>query len=66
MLPGQGKYFDPTFNGTEGTWRREGYSTDVYTDIALEWLEERDPGSPRYIRTVWGVGYRFSDPDESG
>jgi DNA-binding response OmpR family regulator len=23
---------------------------------------EEDPSQPRYIRTVWGVGYRFFDP----
>ena len=22
---------------------------------------ERDPSTPRYILTVWGVGYKFSD-----
>ncbi|NKB87033.1 MAG: response regulator [Acidobacteria bacterium] len=27
---------------------------------------EIDPGEPRFVRTVWGVGYRFFDPkDES-
>jgi arylsulfatase A-like enzyme len=42
----QGSYFDPVFKGSEGTWRRKGYSTDVYTDIAMDWLEERDPDKP--------------------
>lgn len=42
----QGNYFDPTFRGSEGTWEREGYSTDVYTDIAMDWLENRDPEKP--------------------
>lgn len=45
-VKGQGKYFDPTFNGSEGTWKREGYSTDVYTDIAMEWLKNRDQSKP--------------------
>ena len=34
VVKGQGSYFDPTFNGSEGTWKRKGYSTDIYTDIA--------------------------------
>lgn len=42
----QGNYFDPTFNGSEGTWNRKGYSTDVYTDIAMDWLDKRDPAKP--------------------
>jgi DNA-binding response OmpR family regulator len=24
---------------------------------------ERDPGNPRYIQTVWGVGYKFTGPE---
>jgi arylsulfatase A-like enzyme len=45
-VKGQGKYFNPTFNGSEGTWQRDGYSTDVYTDIAMQWLKERDTSKP--------------------
>lgn len=48
-VKGQGKYFDPTFYGSEGTWDRKGYSTDVYTDIALDWLKERDTSKPFYL-----------------
>ncbi|MGI9458191.1 MAG: sulfatase family protein [Aeoliella sp.] len=46
VVKGQGKYFNPAFNGTEGTWKREGYSTDVYTDIAMDWLGKRDREKP--------------------
>ena len=24
---------------------------------------EKDPGNPRYILTVWGVGYKFAQVD---
>jgi len=48
-VKGQGRYFDPTFNGSEGTWKRKGYSTDVYTDIALDWLKDRDESKPFYL-----------------
>ena len=43
---GQGKYFDPSFSGSEGNWNRKGYSTDVYTDIAMKWLREHDRSKP--------------------
>ena len=46
VVKGQGSYFNPTFNGSEGTWKREGYSTDVYTDIAMNWLKGRDGDKP--------------------
>ena len=38
---GQGDYFDPTLNvnGTRQTFK--GYSTDVLTDLALEWLAQK-------------------------
>jgi arylsulfatase A-like enzyme len=46
VVKGQGRYFDPKFTGSEGTWQREGYSTDVYTDVAMEWLKNRDRDKP--------------------
>jgi len=45
-VKGQGKYFNPTFHGSEGGRKREGYSTDVYTNIAMDWLKERAPDKP--------------------
>lgn len=46
-VKGQGSYFDPSFNGSEGEWRKvKGYSTDVYTDIAMKWLKSRDRNKP--------------------
>jgi arylsulfatase A-like enzyme len=46
VVKGQGKYFDPTFSGSEGVWNRKGYSTDVYTDVAMDWLKKRDKKKP--------------------
>jgi len=46
VVKGQGKYFDPTFSGSEGTWKRTGYSTDVYTDVAMDWLKARNKKKP--------------------
>ena len=47
VLPGQGHYYNPDFKTAEGTHRREGYVTDIITDLALDWLkDERDPDKP--------------------
>ena len=45
-VKGQGTYFNPVFDGSEGHWERDGYSTDVYTDIAMDWLQKRDKNKP--------------------
>ncbi|MCH8960384.1 MAG: response regulator transcription factor [Bacteroidetes bacterium] len=42
-----------------------GYSHTVNTHInRLRSKIEDDPSTPRYIKTVWGMGYRFAEPEE--
>jgi DNA-binding response OmpR family regulator len=41
----------------------EGYEHTVNSHInRLRSKIEQDPARPRYILTVWGIGYRFSEP----
>lgn len=43
-------------------YTHEGYEHTVNSHInRLRSKIERDPANPRYIRTVWGVGYRFAE-----
>ena len=46
VLPGQGQYYNPDF--IENGVRKQimGYVTDITTDIALNWLENRDQKKP--------------------
>jgi arylsulfatase A-like enzyme len=48
ILPGQGTYYNPDFiTKNEGNIRVEGYTTDIITDMTLDWLEnDRDSTNP--------------------
>jgi arylsulfatase A-like enzyme len=41
VLPGQGSYYNPDFRTPGGMERIEGYVTDIITDVAMEWLNEK-------------------------
>lgn len=44
---GQGRYYNPIFNSAQGTETITGYSTDVITDQAIDWMDhQRDPDKP--------------------
>lgn len=46
-------------------YQYDGYSHTVNTHInRLRNKIEPDPSSPRYVKTVWGVGYRFAEREE--
>jgi len=41
ILPGQGSYYNPDFISAEGKTRHQGYVTDVTTDMAIDWLDNK-------------------------
>ncbi|MCC6833536.1 MAG: sulfatase [Cytophagales bacterium] len=48
ILPGQGAYYNPDFiTKNQGRIKIEGYTTDIITDMTLDWLsKERDKQKP--------------------
>lgn len=47
VLSGQGSYYNPDLFFSNGESRRiEGHSTEVITDLALDWLGRRDQSKP--------------------
>jgi arylsulfatase A-like enzyme len=57
VLPGQGLYHDPKLKEIGEPWQdhskggkvHEGYVSDVVTDVALEWLDERGDGDKPFF-----------------
>ncbi len=65
ILPGQGAYYNPAFieNGTKST--RQGYCTEIISDIALDWLQKgRDPGKPFLLMCHHKAPHRNWQPSE--
>ena len=53
VLPGQGHYYNPDFRiPPDDTHRRQGYVTDLITDVALDWLTERRDEEKPFLMMV--------------
>lgn len=46
---GQGVYNNPTLNFDGERRRVEGYTTDLLTDYAIDWMDERDQEEPFFV-----------------
>ena len=66
ILPGQGTYYNPDFiTKKEGRIQIEGYTTDLITDMTLNWLkEERDPEKPFLLMYLHKAPHREWLPAE--
>ncbi|RAJ69861.1 arylsulfatase A-like enzyme [Streptomyces sp. Amel2xB2] len=64
ILPEHGVYHDPTFLTAEGERTYQGYVTDIVTDLALEWLDKRDPERPFALLVQHKAPHRHFEPAE--
>lgn len=64
VLPGQGEYHDPEFLGPQGRVQYRGYVTDLITDLALAWLDERDRDQPFCLLVHHKAPHRAWEPDD--
>jgi arylsulfatase A-like enzyme len=46
ILPGQGVYYNPNMIVNGKPVKHEGYTTDIITDLSLDWLKKRDTSKP--------------------
>ncbi len=69
ILQGQGPYYNPPMKTAEGVVRHTGYTTEIITDLALDWLEnKRDKSKPFFLmyqhkapHRNWQPGPRYLD-----
>lgn len=64
VLDGQGEYFNSEFLEANGSYRIEGYVTDVIADLSLDWLRKRDPDKPFMLMCHHKAPHRPWQPDE--
>jgi DNA-binding response OmpR family regulator len=52
----------------EAVWNETGTGSEGAVAVHIRHLREKieiDPSEPRYIRVVWGQGYKFTPPNRS-
>jgi arylsulfatase A-like enzyme len=66
ILPGQGVYRDPVFYTATGEKTYTGrYATDVITDLALEFIEQRPRNKPFFLMMHHKAPHRPWEPNEA-
>lgn len=64
ILQGQGPYFDPEMVKNGEKVQYKGYTTDLITDLSLDWLKERDKDKPFFMMYQHKAPHRPWVPDE--
>lgn len=64
ILPGQGAYFDPQMIEMGTRKKYTGYTTDILTDLALEFVKNRPTDKPFFLMYHHKAPHRNWQPDE--
>jgi arylsulfatase A-like enzyme len=62
ILPGQGVYYNPPMIRNGEQIQLEGYTTDIISDVTLDWLKRRDPAKPFLLMTQHKAPHREWEP----
>jgi arylsulfatase A-like enzyme len=62
ILPGQGDYYNPVMIRNGEQIRHEGYTTDITTDLSLDWLRKRDRSRPFLLMCQHKAPHRPWEP----
>lgn len=63
ILPGQGAYYNPMMIRHGERIKLEGYTTDLITDISLDWLKNRDKSKPFLLMAQHKAPHREWSPN---
>jgi len=63
ILQGQGPYFDPEMVRNGEKVQYSGYTTDLITDLSLDWLKGRDRERPFFLMYHHKAPHRHWEPD---
>jgi N-acetylglucosamine-6-sulfatase len=63
ILPGQGSYYNPVMINKDGRRRIEGYCTTITTDLAIDWLKQRDGEKPFLLMCQHKAPHRTWAPE---
>ncbi len=62
ILPGQGQYYNPPMIDNGKQVKHEGYTTDIITDLSIDWLKKRDKTKPFILMSQHKAPHREWDP----
>ncbi len=63
ILPGQGAYYNPAMNRDGMNVKHEGYTTDIITNLSLDWLRKRDQAKPFLLMCQHKAPHREWEPN---
>ncbi|MBI3880523.1 MAG: sulfatase [Verrucomicrobia bacterium] len=63
ILPGQGVYYNPAMIDNGKPVKLEGYTTDLITDLTLDWLKSRDKSKPFLMMCYHKAPHREWEPN---
>jgi arylsulfatase A-like enzyme len=58
ILPGQGIYYNPPMIRNGERVKHEGYTTDIITDLSIDWIKNRDKTKPFMLMTQHKAPHR--------
>jgi arylsulfatase A-like enzyme len=62
ILPGQGVYYNPAMIKNGQRVEHQGYTTDLITDVSIEWLKARDKSKPFLLMCQHKAPHREWEP----